>query len=247
MKISALIVARDEEQRIIRTLNSLNFVDEIVLILDRSSDKTKSIAEKYTKKIFEGSWPSEGKRRNYGLSKCCSEWILEIDADEIIGKDLSNEIKKKIQREDVDFYYVPLVNYVANKPIKYGWMACLAPDGKFSLFRRHSKTWFDGSVHPDYKLNGNKGKVFSSHIDHYMSDNISDLLLRFNRNTTLYAQDLKKKKSNLKKLSSIRKVFSRFLKSYITRAGYKSGRIGLFLSVLCSIYPLISSIKSKYD
>jgi glycosyltransferase involved in cell wall biosynthesis len=247
MKISALVVARNEEIRIEGTLKSLHFADEIVVVLDRSIDKTKKIAKKYTKKIFEGSWPSEGKRRNYGLSKCSAEWILEIDSDEIVSKDLQKEIKHKTKKKDVDFYYLPLINYVAGKPIRYGWMACLAPDGKFSLFKRHSKTWFDGSVHPDYELDGNKGKVFSNHIDHYMSENISDLLSRFNRNTTLYAQDLKKKEIDVRKLLSIRKVFSRFLKSYITRAGYKSGKIGFFVGVLCAIYPLISSIKSKYE
>ena len=64
MKISALIIARNEENITIITLKSFSFADEIVIILDRSVDKTKSICRKHTKKIFSGFWTCEGQRRN---------------------------------------------------------------------------------------------------------------------------------------------------------------------------------------
>ena len=80
-----------------------------------------------------------------------------------------------------------------------------------------------------------------------MSKSLSDLILRFNRNTSLYAQDLKSRKINLKKLFSIRKIFSRFIKSFLFKKGYKAGGQGILISILCSIYPFISAIKSKYD
>ena len=95
MNISALIIARNEERIIEDTLKSLSFVDEIVVVLDRSIDGTQKICKKYTTKIFCGSWVCEGQRRNYGIRKCSSEWVLEIDADEIISKSLKREILKK--------------------------------------------------------------------------------------------------------------------------------------------------------
>ena len=134
MKLSGLIIARNEETKIESCLKCLNFVDEIIIVLDRSEDNTEKIAKKYTKKIFKGSWFCEAERRNFGLHKCNSDWILEIDADEIVTKPLANEIIKKIKSEDCDYFYIPLVNYINSIEIKYGWMACLAPDGKFSLF-----------------------------------------------------------------------------------------------------------------
>ena len=78
-------------QKIKNTLDSLSFADEIVIILDRSTDQTRQKSNDYTKKIYEGSWISEVKRRNYGISKCSSEWILEVDADEVINKNLRFE------------------------------------------------------------------------------------------------------------------------------------------------------------
>ena len=122
MQLSALIIAKNEEDKIKNTLDSLSFADEIVIILDRSTDQTRQKSNDYTKKIYEGSWISEVKRRNYGISKCSSEWILEVDADEVINKNLRFEIGKKIKDKNIDYYYIPLTNYIGKKKlIKVGW------------------------------------------------------------------------------------------------------------------------------
>ena len=247
MKISALIVARNEEKKIENTLKSLNFADEIIVILDRTTDKTESICRKYTKKIFKGSWQSEGERRNFGIKNCNFTWILEIDADEIINQDLSVEISNAIKNDSSDYYYIRLVNYIGNKAIKFGWMACMAPDGKFCLFKKKNKYWLDGRVHPSYKIHGRKGRGLENYIIHNMSDNISDLLKRFNRNTSFNAIDLVEQNYKLEKLFSIRKAVSRFLKCYIARKGFLSGKEGLTTSLLSAIYPFVSAMKARYD
>ena len=247
MKISALIVARNEEKKIEGTLKSINFADEIIVVLDRTTDKTESICRKYTKKIFKGSWHSEGERRNFGIKKCNFTWILEIDADEIINQKLSDEISNAIKSESSDYYYIRLINYIGKKAIKFGWMACMAPDGKFCLFKKKNKYWLDGRVHPSYKIHGRKGRGLKNYIIHNMSDNISDLLKRFNRNTSFNAIDLVEQNYKLEKLFSIRKAVSRFLKCYIARKGFLSGREGLTISLLSAIYPFVSAMKARYD
>ena len=247
MKISALIIARNEEKKIENTLKSLNFVNEIVVILDRTTDKTESICKKYTKKIFKGTWESEGERRNFGIKNCNSTWILEIDADEIINQRLSLEISKVIKSKSYDYFYIRLVNYVGKKAIKYGWMACMAPDGKFCLFKRKNKRWMNGRVHPSYKVIGRKGNQLENYITHNMANNISELLKRFNRNTSFNAVDLIEQNYKLEKLFSIRKLLSRFFKCYVARKGFLSGKEGLIISILSAIYPFISAMKAKYD
>ncbi len=247
MKITALIIARNEENKIENTLKSLDFVDEIVVILDRTTDSTETICKKYTKKIFNGTWESEGERRNFGIKKCKSDWILEIDADEIINKLLAVEMKNAINRKSFDYYYIRLINFIGKKPIKFGWMACMAPDGKFCLFKKENKYWMNGRVHPSYKIKGIKGKQLKNTITHNMSENISDLIKRFNRNTTFNAMDLIENNQNLDKFFSIRKLFSRFLKCYISRKGFLSGKEGLIICILNAIYPFISAMKVKID
>ena len=78
-----------------------------------------------------------------------------------------------------------------------------------------------------------------------MSKDISELLARFNRNSSLHAIELKKTNKNLEKFFSFRKVLSRFIKSFFLRKGYKEGKLGLLVCILNSIYPIISAIKSK--
>ena len=212
MNISALIIARNEERIIEDTLKSLSFVDEIVVVLDRSVDGTQKICKKYTTKIFCGSWVCEGQRRNYGIRKCSSEWVLEIDADEIISRSLKREILIKKNNKNFDYFYIKLLNFVGSQPIKFGWMACMAPDGKFCFFKKKSKKWNKGLVHPSYSMNGKKGPEFENYIVHRMSNNISDLVSRFNRNTSLYSLELRNQK-HLKKIS-LRKIISRFIKSF---------------------------------
>tara|TARA_B100000989_G_scaffold298945_1_gene291270 strand:- start:3370 stop:4128 length:759 start_codon:yes stop_codon:yes gene_type:complete len=246
MNISALIVARNEQFKISECLKSLNFVDEIVVILDRSEDNTKKIAKKANAKIFSGKWEFEGDRRNFGINKCKGKWILEIDADERVSKKLSKEIIDKIRDKEFDFYYVKLLNYIGSDPIKNGWMSCLAPDGKFLLFKKGSKIWKNQRVHPDFKLHGNKGTTLQNHVEHKMSKNVSELLLRFNRNTELKSLDLITNNETYKKNFSFRKIFSRFLKSFLLRKGYKEGLLGFLVSILNAIYPMVTGIKADF-
>merc|ERR1711991_243457 len=114
--------------------------------------------------------PCEGERRNFGIKKCTFDWILEIDADEIIPKDLKKEILKKKKNTEFDFFYIKLLNFVGSKPIKFGWMACMAPDGKFCFFKKKAKKWNKGLVHPNYKITGLKGPEFENYIIHNMSE-----------------------------------------------------------------------------
>ena len=78
-----------------------------------------------------------------------------------------------------------------------------------------------------------------------MSKDITELLVRFNRNSSLHSIELKNK--NLKKYFSFRKIFSRFIKSFFFRKGYKEGKLGLLICILNAIYPLISAIKARED
>ena len=96
--LSVLLIINNEEKQLKQCLERVSFADEIIVILDKCTDKSKEIARNYTKKIFSGSWDIEGKRRNFGLEKCNKTWILEIDADERISDELKNEIISKVKK-----------------------------------------------------------------------------------------------------------------------------------------------------
>ena len=74
-------------------LKTLAFADEIVVVLDRCSDGSKEIAEKFGARVIEGEWPLEGPRRHAGIELCTGDWILEVDADERASEALGREIR----------------------------------------------------------------------------------------------------------------------------------------------------------
>ena len=85
-------------------LSKLKLADEIVVILDKTTDNSKKIALNYTKKIFEGSWGIRRKKKKLGLKKCLGDWILEIDADEHVPDILFLEIRDKIKNAEPGYF-----------------------------------------------------------------------------------------------------------------------------------------------
>ena len=120
IKLSALIIAHNEEKKLNSCLSKLQLVDEIVVVLDKTNDKSKSIAKKFTKNIYEGSWDLEGERRNFGLNKCKGDWVLEIDADEHVTKGLLIEIKEKIINAKPGYFLIPFDNFIGNRVNREG-------------------------------------------------------------------------------------------------------------------------------
>jgi len=94
IQLSALVVAYNEEARLAACLDGLTFADETVVVLDKCTDGSKSIASGYTDRLIEGSWDREGERRNVGIEACRGKWIFEIDADERASDVLAEEIRR---------------------------------------------------------------------------------------------------------------------------------------------------------
>lgn len=246
-KISAVIVAHNEEKKIADCLKSLSFADEIVVVLDKCSDGTKEIVQKFTDKIIEGSWEIEGVRRNIGLNACSGEWIFEIDADERVSPELAEEILS-IKTSEPCMFILPMANFVGKRHVKHGWLRVIGVMDKKILFYRGFKIYHeDKQIHPTADLKG-EVKEIKNPLTHMMDDSISDLILRFDRNTKWRAQDMISSGKAHKKQSLFKELVSfkfRFLKSFIAKKGYKEGALGFLIAVLAASYPLVSYLKAK--
>ncbi|MDX2082506.1 MAG: glycosyltransferase family 2 protein [Rickettsiales bacterium] len=244
-KISAVIVAHNEEKKIADCLRSLNFVDEIVVILDKCSDQTKNIVVQFTDKIFEGSWRLEGARRNVAVASATYEWILEIDADERISPQLAQEILQAVKNSQACAFVIPIANYVGKRWVKYGWLRVLGVASRQTMHYRGLKKYHeDREIHPTAELSA-KIKYLKNPIIHLVDDNIADLLNRFNRYTNWRASDLNKKnKENFSLIKAIIIFKLRFIKSFFLKKGYKEGLLGFLLAVLAGLYPIVSHLKS---
>lgn len=250
INLSALIVARNEENNIRECLRSLSYSDEIVLILDRTTDKTYDIAKKFNCKIYTGNWKSEGKRRNFGISKCTYDWIIEIDADERANKILLKEAKSKISSlpKNLEGYFlVPFDNFIGQKKVRYGWGASWGVSAKPCLFHKNSKKWGDQIIHPKINL-GNKLGYLNNRIEHFVDTNISDMILRLDRYTSAKASEIRNSNKKIPPLwITVRRSLTRFYKCYITRKGYKERGWGFLNATFAALFVLISYLKADLE
>ena len=115
------MVARNEAARLPACLATLAEADEIVVVLDRSTDASAEIARTRGARLLEGGWELEGERRNAGIAACTGDWIFEVDADERVPPELWAEIRRVVAGSAHAFHRVRLDNYVGERLILHGW------------------------------------------------------------------------------------------------------------------------------
>jgi glycosyltransferase involved in cell wall biosynthesis len=245
-RLSALVVVHDEEAQLADCLATLDFADEIVVVLDRCSDRSREIAARFTDRLVEGAWEIEGPRRHAGIDICAGDWILEVDADERASPELGAEIRATIAATAPGYFLVPVDNYVGDRLVRHGWGASWGTSAAPRLFSRGAKRWSDQRVHPKVHLQGPKRRL-TKPLRHHVDRDISDMIRRFDRYTTARADDLRARGEVGSLAGNLRRVFSRFFKCYVRRKGYREGGYGLLIAIFAALYPLVSHLKAKLE
>lgn len=244
--LSALVVARNEEKQLAQCLARLGFADEIVVVLDRCSDRSKEIALGCGARIVEGAWEIEGPRRMAGIAACRSDWILEVDADERVSPALAAEIRAVVPAAPPGHFLVPYDNYIGDRLVRYGWGGAWGVGATARLFSKGSKQWGNQRIHPKLVLKGERRWLQNAMI-HYVDADISDMLRRLDRYTTARARDLRESGDIGGFAANVRRLFSRFLKCYVGRKGYREGAYGFLIALFAGLYPLLSYLKARLE
>ena len=244
IRLSVVLCVHNEEAQLGACLSTLKFSNEIVVLLDQCTDRSRDIAERFTDNIVEGEWPIEGARRNRALELARGEWILEVDADERVPENLALEILEVIEKSNFDWHEIPVDNYIGKKLVRWGWGASFGKAAYPGLFRNGVKTWGMERVHPSLQWSGQKGPMLSNRLDHYVDRNISDMIRRLDNYSTRRAQDLREGGTKFCFRKNLRRLFSRFFKCYIVRKGYREGGYGFLIATFAGLYPIISHLKA---
>ncbi|HUB94748.1 MAG TPA: glycosyltransferase family 2 protein [Stellaceae bacterium] len=242
-RLSALVVARNEEARLGPCLERLAFADEIVVVLDRSTDGSAEIARRFGARLVEGAWELEGPRRNAGIDACTGDWILEVDCDERVSAALAAEIRAATAKANDGYFLVTMANHVGERLIRHGWGAYNGVAAKASLFHAGAKRWGAGRVHPKIDLQGPRRRL-DRPLDHYVYRDVSDMLRRLDRYTDLAAEDAVESGTVPGLGHSLRRIFSRAWKSYVARRGYREGSWGIALALMSALYPILVYLKA---
>jgi glycosyltransferase involved in cell wall biosynthesis len=245
--ISAVVVVHNEEAQLAECLKTVNFVDELIVVLDRCTDRSAEIARLFEARIIEGAWEREGPRRHAGIDACHGAWVLEIDADERVPPALAEEIRGVAEQSTVSWHLVPVDNYIGDRLVRYGWCASFGK-GAFAGFYRHGvKRWGDERVHPRVTLSGTQGPALHGRLVHLVDRDITDMLARLNRYTSARAKDLRESGDIGSYRRNVRRIFSRFWKCYVARRGYREGPYGFLIALCAGLYPILSYLKARLE
>ena len=245
--LSALVVIHNEEKRLAACLERLDFADEIVAVLDRCTDASRRIAERYTDRLLEGAWEIEGDRRNAGIEFCGGDWILEVDADERVTEALAEEIRRVVETTSFDWHEIPVDNFIGDRLVRWGWGASYGKAAYPGLFRKGVKVWGRQRVHPALQWSGRKGPMLTERIEHHVDRDISDMIRRLDSYSTARARDLREAGEIGTVPRNLRRLVSRFFKCYVSRKGYREGGYGLLIALFAGLYPLLSHLKAKLE
>ncbi|MSP83520.1 MAG: glycosyltransferase family 2 protein [Alphaproteobacteria bacterium] len=245
-RLSALVVARDAAPQLAECLATLGFADEVAVVLDRCADGTAAVARGFADTVIEGAWESQGGRRNRGIDACTGDWIVEVDADERVTVALAAALRRAVALPGPAHVVVPFDNYVAGRLVRHGWGAPWGVASTVRLFTRGCKRWGPERVHPTVVLSGERRRLDAPMV-HLMGAGVSDLIRRLDRYSTARATDLRDRGAVGTLPGGVRRFFSRFLKCYVTRRGYREGAMG-FLNALCAgLFPLLAHLKARLD
>lgn len=231
--LSAILVTRNEEKKISRCLDSLRWVDEIVVVDQSSADRTVDIARAYTDKVFVVAAKNYCEPdRPVALSKTAHEWALYLDADECVPGDLRGEIEELLrQGPRYGSYYIGRHNIFLGKWIKgSGWH----PSYVLRLFRKGAVK-FSTDIHTDVIPLGESGRL-TNPIIHYACEDLQGYVQKLNRYTDVlaqqaYARGLRITRGNLVvKLCVVPMAY--FAHRFIVKKGFLDGFHGFIIGLL---------------
>src|SRR5579875_655115 len=238
-RISVAMATRNEGAIISRTLASIKWADELVLVDSGSTDDTVEIAKRYGAKVFQEDWKGYGAQVNSALDKCTSPWILTLDADEVVSKELATEIRSLLLAEpEFDAYTVPRLNFVLGKAMLHGG---LYPDRRLRLFRNGAARLPEDEEHHSSPVASVRTGRLSSPLLHYQYPTLDLYLEHMNRySTTCVPRLMQQKEVGERSLRLLWNIVAKpawmFFKNYVLRAGFLDGREALIYHLNHSLY-----------
>lgn len=239
-QITAVILTKNEEKNIERALKSVQFCDEIIVIDDDSTDKTASIAQKYTKKIFNRSLNNDfASQRNFGMQKANNEWILFVDADEEVTEELQKEIISVSATTDA--YFLKRRDFFYGREMKHGEIQKVREQGIIRLVQKGAGEW-QGTVHETFSVKGKTGTL-QNFINHYPHQTIKDFLNDINGYSTIRARELYDAQTASSLFQMIAYPIGKFLDSYFLKQGFLDGPEGFIYSFMMSFHSYLVRAK----
>lgn len=241
--LSVAIITKNEGANLERTVASVSWADEIVVVDSGSTDDTEAIARKAGAKFFAEEWKGFASQKNSAIAKCTSDWILSLDADEEVSPELATQIRRILESDTAgNICLLNRRNHFLGRWIKHGGYY---PDPKLRLFPRGSCLFDERAVHETMRpVRGDvalEQKTLAGDILHHCYPKLEDYIEHMNRYSSLGPESAiaaGKTSSGLAAftINVLLNPLATFAYNYIFRLGFLDGREGLLLHLYHSAY-----------
>lgn len=233
-KISACLTVGNEENNIKRCLDSLHWVDEIVVVDSFSKDRTVEICRQYTDRVYQHAWRGYVGQKELIKNMASHPWIMFIDADEEVTPELRQEILDEFEsgaNRAYDGYEFPRKVFFLGQWITHGeWW----PDLKMRLYRK-DKGLCTGREPHDHVLVTGPVKRLKGCLNHYTYDDLSDQIMTQNRFSTISSRSMRSESRRFSGSDLVFRPLFRFFKGYILKRGFMDGYRGFIIATLIAI------------
>lgn len=228
MPLTVIIITKNEEASIGNCISSVAWADEIIVVDSGSTDRTENICRQYTDNFYTNDWPGFGPQKNRALALATKEWVLSLDADEMISPELRRELEHVMTNpETYSAFVIPRRSSYCGRFMHHsGWW----PDYVTRLFRKGSARFSDDLIHERIMVDGSMGRL-KHPIIHEAFEDMEEVLETMNRYSTIGAKMMHEhgKHGNLSK-AILHGLWS-FFQTYMVRLGFLDGREGFMLAV----------------
>ena len=228
MKLSAIVITKNEEAVIGRCLESVAWADEIVVVDSGSTDRTRDICLRAGAKFHVRDWPGPGPQRNRAIDLATGDWVLALDADEWVSPELRAEIESTIRAPGShDVFRIPRRSSYCGRDMRHGgWW----PDYVSRLFRRGRARYGGGIVHDHLIVEGSPGTLRHPLLHEAFTD-LDEVLHKVNSYSSWGAQTLQERGVRGGLGKALGHGVWAFVRTYFLRAGFLDGREGLMLAI----------------
>lgn len=232
MKISAVIIAHNEEKNIAEAINSVAWADEILVVDSESEDQTREISDSLGAKVLIKNWLGFSKQKQFAVDNATHDWVFSLDADERVSEELKNEIlelKNTFEDQLADGYKIPRLSFYMNRPIRHcGWY----PDWQLRFFDRRKGKWKEVLIHESFQIQENsKVEKLKKDILHYTIENASHHHKMIGtRYAPLAAQQMFEREKRTSLLKIYTTGFTTFFQTYLLKGGFLDGLAGFTIS-----------------
>jgi len=240
-KLSAVIITFNEEKKIDRCLSTLKWVDEIVVVDSFSTDSTVNKCKKYEAKVYQHAWPGNYSiQRNIAIGHASHDWVLSLDADEVVTKSLCDEIQELLRMgPDADAYGIPRREYLSGRFISAGGFY---PQYLIRLYRKSLGEWIN-PLHERFVTRGNTKNLQNS-ILHDGSPTFKIFMDKFNYYSSIDAEaDYIVRNRKFSLFRAVFKPVERFFGRFIKQKGYKDGIHGFYMAAVIAINYFLREMK----